>query len=51
LRSSDPIKAPSIRPSSSASETYAVAEQRRKEKGTAYLFLKPTRGAIVGTGA
>ena len=31
-------------------EQKRVAEQRRKERGTAYLFLKPTRGAIVETG-
>jgi 2-keto-4-pentenoate hydratase/2-oxohepta-3-ene-1,7-dioic acid hydratase in catechol pathway len=36
--------------SSPPEEQKRVAEQRRKDKGTAYLFLKPTRGAIVGTG-
>jgi 2-keto-4-pentenoate hydratase/2-oxohepta-3-ene-1,7-dioic acid hydratase in catechol pathway len=36
--------------SSTPEEQKKVAEQRRRERGTAYLFLKPTRGAIVGNG-
>ena len=35
---------------STPEEQKKVAEQRRKDRGTAYLFLKPTRGAIVETG-
>jgi 2-keto-4-pentenoate hydratase/2-oxohepta-3-ene-1,7-dioic acid hydratase in catechol pathway len=31
-------------------EQKKIADQRRKDRGTAYLFLKPTRGAIVETG-
>lgn len=36
--------------SSPPEEQRKVAEQRRRERGTPYLFLKPTRGAIVGNG-
>lgn len=36
--------------SSPPEEQKRVAEQRRRDRGTPYLFLKPTRGAIVGTG-
>ena len=36
--------------SSTPEEQKKVAEQRRRERGTPYLFLKPTRGAIVGQG-
>jgi 2-keto-4-pentenoate hydratase/2-oxohepta-3-ene-1,7-dioic acid hydratase in catechol pathway len=35
---------------SSPEEQRKVAESRRKERGTPYLFLKPTVGAIVGNG-
>jgi 2-keto-4-pentenoate hydratase/2-oxohepta-3-ene-1,7-dioic acid hydratase in catechol pathway len=35
---------------SAPEEQKRVAEQRRRERGTPYLFLKPTRGAIVETG-
>jgi 2-keto-4-pentenoate hydratase/2-oxohepta-3-ene-1,7-dioic acid hydratase in catechol pathway len=31
-------------------EQKKIADQRRKARGTAYLFLKPTRGAIIGNG-
>ena len=31
-------------------EQRKVAEQRRRQRGTPYLFLKPTLGAIVGNG-
>jgi 2-keto-4-pentenoate hydratase/2-oxohepta-3-ene-1,7-dioic acid hydratase in catechol pathway len=36
--------------SSTPEEQRKVAEARRKERGTPYLFLKPTRGAIIGNG-
>lgn len=36
--------------SSTPEEQRKVAEARRKQRGTPYLFLKPTRGAIVGNG-
>jgi 2-keto-4-pentenoate hydratase/2-oxohepta-3-ene-1,7-dioic acid hydratase in catechol pathway len=36
--------------SSTPEEQRKVAEARRKDRGTPYLFLKPTRGAIVGNG-
>ena len=36
--------------SSTPEEQKKVAEQRRRDRGTAYLFLKPTRGAIIGNG-
>jgi 2-keto-4-pentenoate hydratase/2-oxohepta-3-ene-1,7-dioic acid hydratase in catechol pathway len=36
--------------SSTPEEQRKVAEARRKERGTPYLFLKPTVGAIIGTG-
>lgn len=36
--------------SSTPEEQRKVAEQRRKQRGTPYLFLKPTLGAIVGNG-
>lgn len=36
--------------SSTPEEQKKVADERRRDRGTAYLFLKPTRGAIVGTG-
>jgi 2-keto-4-pentenoate hydratase/2-oxohepta-3-ene-1,7-dioic acid hydratase in catechol pathway len=31
-------------------EQKKIADARRKARGTAYLFLKPTRGAIIGNG-
>lgn len=36
--------------SSTPEEQRKVAEARRRQRGTPYLFLKPTRGAIVGNG-
>lgn len=36
--------------SSTPEEQRKVAEARRKDRGTAYLFLKPTVGAIIGNG-
>lgn len=36
--------------SSTPEEQRKVAEARRRQRGTPYLFLKPTRGAIIGNG-
>jgi 2-keto-4-pentenoate hydratase/2-oxohepta-3-ene-1,7-dioic acid hydratase in catechol pathway len=36
--------------SSTPEEQRKVAEARKKDRGTPYLFLKPTVGAIIGTG-
>lgn len=62
LRTLAPIRYPSktlnaagnyyghVSESSTPEEQRKVAEARRKQRGTPYLFLKPTRGAIVGNG-
>lgn len=62
LRTLAPIRYPSktlnaagnyyghVSEASTPEEQRQVAEARRKQRGTPYLFLKPTRGAIVGNG-